>query len=129
MASFKIAQNPTFKADVEIPRVNGETIKVPFVFKYRGRKDLAALFVGWQESAKAEQEALQAKGDAVTLAEITESQMSRQVAQVQELVESWGFDDELSEDNIRALVDTSSGAGDAIVDAYQKAFIPARKGN
>jgi hypothetical protein len=129
MASFKIAQNPTFKADVEIPRVNGETIKVPFVFKYRGRKDLAALFVGWQESAKAEQEALQAKGDAVTLAEITESQMSRQVAQVQELVESWGFDDELSEDNIRALVDTSSGAGDAIVDAYQKAFVPARKGN
>lgn len=129
MASFKIAQNPTFKADVEIPRVNGETIKVPFVFKYRGRKDLAALFVGWQESAKAEQAELEAKGDAVTLAEITESQMARQVKQVQELVDSWGFDDELSEENIRALVDTSSGAGDAIVDAYQKAFVPARKGN
>jgi hypothetical protein len=129
MASFKIAQNPTFKADVEIPRVNGETIKVPFVFKYRGRKDLAALFVGWQESAKAEQADLEAKGDAVTLAEITESQMARQVKQVQELVDSWGFDDELSEENIRALVDTSSGAGDAIVDAYQKAFVPARKGN
>lgn len=129
MASFKIAQNPTFSADVEIPRVNGETIKVPFVFKYRGRKELAALFSGWQESAKAEKAALEAKGGAVTWAEITESQMARQVDQVQALVDSWGFDDELSEENIRALVDTSSGAGEAIVEAYQKAFVPARKGN
>lgn len=129
MASFKIAPNPTFNVDVEIPRVNGETMKVPFEFKYRGRKELSELFSGWQKGAKAEQAMLEAKGDAVTLAEITESQMARQVEQVQALVASWGFDDELSEENIRALVDTSSGAGNAIVDAYQAAFVPARKGN
>lgn len=129
MASFKIAQDPTFSANVEIPRVSGEIITVPFVFKYRGRKELAELFAGWQERAKSEQAQLEAKGDALTLVEVTEAHMQRQVEQVQALVASWGFDDELNEENIRALVDTSSGAGEAIVDAYQKAFLPARKGN
>ena len=41
MAKFKIAQNPTFKADVEIPRVGGEFIKVPFEFKYRAARRLS----------------------------------------------------------------------------------------
>ena len=79
MAKFKIAQNPTFKADVEIPRVGGETIKVPFVFKYRDRKELAALFAGWQQSAKDEQQRLKDKGDDITLIDITDSHIERQI--------------------------------------------------
>ena len=129
MAKFKIAQNPTFKADVEIPRVGGTTIKVPFEFKYRGRKELAALFAGWQEGAKEDQERFKAKGDELTLIEITDSHIERQIEQVQELVTGWGFDDKLSPESIRALVETSAGAGDAIVDAYQKAFATNRLGN
>ncbi|QJI29909.1 hypothetical protein HKK55_14735 [Pseudomonas sp. ADAK18] len=129
MARFKIAQNPTFKADVDIPRVGGTTIKVPFEFKYRDRKELAALFAGWQESAKEDQERFKAKGDELTLIEITASHIERQVEQVAELVTGWGFDDKFSPESIRALVETSAGAGDAVVDAYQKAFSPARLGN
>lgn len=129
MASFKIAQNPTFKADVEIPRVNGETIKVPFVFKYRGRKELAAMFAGWDKRSKDDQARLKEMGDDVTLVEITDASIEMQVEQVAELVDGWGFDDEVSEESIRALVETSAGAGAAIVDAYQNAFMPARKGN
>ena len=129
MAKFKIAQSPTFKADVDIPRVGGATIKVPFEFKYRDRKELAALFAGWQESAKEDQERLKAKGDDLTLIDITDSHIERQVEQVAQLVAGWGFDDKLSPESIRALVETSAGAGDAIVDAYQKAFSSARLGN
>ena len=129
MAKFKIAQNPTFGADVDIPRAGGTTIKVPFEFKYRDRKELAALFAGWQESIKEDQERFKAKGDELTLIEITDSHIERQVEQVTQLVASWGFDDKLSPETIRALVETSAGAGDAIVDAYQKAFVPARRGN
>ncbi|WP_395602430.1 phage tail assembly chaperone [Pseudomonas sp. A1230] len=129
MAKFKIAQNPTFKADVDIPRVGGTTIKVPFEFKYRDRKELAMLFAGWQESAKEDQERFKAKGDELTLIEITDSHVERQIEQVTQLVMGWGFEDKLSPESIRALVETSAGAGDAIVDAYQKAFSAARLGN
>lgn len=129
MAKFKIAQNPTFKADVDIPRVGGTTIKVPFEFKYRDRKELAVLFAGWQESAKEDQERFKAKGDDLTLIEITDSHVERQIEQVTQLVTGWGFEDKLSPESIRALVETSAGAGDAIVDAYQKAFSAARLGN
>lgn len=129
MAKFKIAQNPTFKADVDIPRVGGTTIKVPFEFKYRDRKELAKLFAGWQESAKEDQERFKAKGDELTLIEITDSHVERQIEQVTQLVTGWGFDDKFSAESIRALVETSAGAGDAIVDAYQKAFSAARLGN
>ena len=129
MAKFKIAQNPTFKADVDIPRVGGATIKVPFEFKYRDRKELAALFAGWQEGVKEDQERFKAKGDELTLVEITDSHIDRQVEQVGELVVGWGFDDKLNPESIRALVETSAGAGEAIVEAYQKAFSSVRLGN
>nr|WP_315446148.1 phage tail assembly chaperone [uncultured Pseudomonas sp.] len=129
MAKFKIAQNPTFKADVDIPRVGGTTIKVSFEFKYRDRKELAVLFAGWQESAKEDQERFKAKGDDLTLIEITDSHVERQIEQVTQLVTGWGFEDKLNSESIRALVETSAGAGDAIVDAYQKAFSAVRLGN
>jgi hypothetical protein len=129
MAKFKIAQSSTFKADVDIPRVGGETMKVPFVFKYRDRKELAALFVGWEQSAKDDQARLKEKGDDITLVDITEAHIDRQVEQVSELVAGWGFDDKLSPESIRALVETSAGAGDAIVQAYQNAFKVTRLGN
>ncbi|MFW9088180.1 phage tail assembly chaperone [Pseudomonas sp. P2758] len=129
MAKFKIAQNPTFKAVVDIPRVGGTVIQVPFEFKYRDRKELAKLFSGWQESVKEDQDRFKAKGDELTLIEITDSHVERQIEQVTQLVTGWGFDDKFNAESIRALVETSAGAGDAIVDAYQKAFSAARLGN
>lgn len=129
MAKFKIAQNPTFKAVVDIPRVGGTVIQVPFEFKYRDRKELAKLFAGWQESVKEDQERFKAKGDELTLIEITDSHVERQIEQVTQLVTGWSFDDKFNAESIRALVETSAGAGDAIVDAYQKAFSAARLGN
>ncbi len=129
MTTFKIAQNATFKADVDIPRVGGSTIKVPFEFKYRDRKDLAKLFAGWQQAVKEDQERFKEKGDDITLVDITEANIDRQVEQVSDLVVGWGFDDKFNADSIRALVETSAGAGDAIVTAYQNAFSVARLGN
>lgn len=129
MAKFKIAQNPTFKADVEIPRVGGQVIKVPFEFKYRDRKALAALFLSWQETLKADEARFKEMGAELTIVDLTEAGIERQVDQVEALVAGWGFDDKLSQASIRALVETSAGAGDAIVKAYQQAFDPARLGN
>ena len=114
---------------MEIPRVAGDVIKVPFEFKYRDRKALAALFLEWQEALKADEERFKEMGSDLTIVVLTDAGIERQVAQVSALVSGWGFDDKLSEASIRALVETSSGAGDAIVTAYQKAFEVARLGN
>ena len=129
MAKFKIAQNPTFKADVEIPRVGGTFIKVPFEFMYRDRKELAKLFASWQASEKEDRERFKDRSDDITLVDLAEVSIDRQVEQVSELVVGWGFDDKFTPEAIRALVETSAGAGDAIVQAYQNAFAVVRLGN
>ena len=41
MAKISIQQNPTFKVDVEIPRIGDKVVKVPFVFAYLNRDELA----------------------------------------------------------------------------------------
>lgn len=129
MARFKIAQNPTFQADVDIPRVGGTVQAVPFEFKYRDREELAELFASWNMAAKHDQDRLKDLGDDITIVDVTLADIDRQVAQVTELVVGWGFEDKLSPETIRALVKTSAGAADAIVKAYQNAFAVARLGN
>jgi hypothetical protein len=129
MAKFKIAQNPTFKADVDILRVGGTFNKVSFEFKYRDRKELAQLFAGWQQSAKDYQDRLKEKGDEITLVDVTDADIEHQILQVSDLVVGWGFDDKFTPEAIRALVETSASAADAIVKAYQSAFAAARLGN
>lgn len=129
MAKFKIQQNPTFKVTVEIPRVGAEPDKVPFEFQYRDRTALAALFLSWQEAFKADEVRFKEMGAELTIVALTEANIEHQVSQVEALVVGWGYDVKLSQESIRALVETSAGAGDAIVKAYQGAFEAARLGN
>jgi hypothetical protein len=129
MAKFKIAEEPTFSADVGIPRVGGGSITVPFVFKYRDREALAALFTEWQSRAKADQKLLDEKGDDVTVSDVTEAQIARQIEQVKALVVGWDFEDPVNDESIRAVVVMATGVTEAIVASYQKAFTPARQGN
>jgi len=63
------------------------------------------------------------------LIDITDAHIERQIEQVSELVVGWGFDDSFTPEAVSALVETSAGAGDAIVTAYQNAFSVARLGN
>lgn len=126
MAKLKIAENPTFTAEVEIPRVGGDPIKVPFTFRYRNRAELAELFDRWRVENKTVYEAV---GEGSTLADVTAAEVQQQASQLAEIVEAWGFDDPLNEDSLRALVLTSIGAGTAVLDAYSAAYRDARRGN
>lgn len=126
MAKLKIAENPTFTADVEIPRVGGTSIKVPFTFKYRNREELAALFDRWQADTQAR---IKAIGEDATLAAVTAAEVDQQVSQLLEVVEAWGFDDPFDEDNVRALVLSIRGATDAVLNAYGAAYQDVRRGN
>lgn len=124
MAKFKIAQNPTFKETVKIPRVGGDPVSIDFTFKVLTRKQLAALFDGWSAASK---EWLEKEPESNL--EWVEGEIDLQVAQIKDIVLGWAFDDEFNDENIYALCETSVGAASAVVEAYREAYTKTRLGN
>ena len=127
MAKFSIAPKPTFTVDVAIPQVGGNPAMVPFTFKYRDRTALAELFDSWKVKAEAIGERF--KGTQPTLADVTAAEVEQGADQIKDLVVAWGFDDELNDESITALVKSCIGVSDSVVQAYSEAFGKARLGN
>jgi Phage tail assembly chaperone len=125
MAKFKLIQNPTFKADVMIPRVGGDPMKVPCEFKYLDRTELAALYADWEDRHKA----LGLKIEDMDLKEFTAAQIDIQVGQIKSVVVGWGFDEKLTDENIRILVSSILSVPNAVLNTYSEAFRQARLGN
>lgn len=126
MAKIRIAQKATFNAPVLIPIVGSAPEKVEFTFKYRDRTELAALFDEWNEARNKARAAL---GDKPSWSEVVAVDTEQQAQQIKDLVVSWGFDDEYSDDNIVAFVKSCQGAAEAVVKAYEGAYSQARLGN
>lgn len=124
MAKFKIANNPTFKAEVNIPRVGGEPIQIDFTFKTLGRKQLAELFDKWGKDAD---EWL--KMEYENHSDWVDKEIELQVQQIKDIVVSWGFEDEFNDESIYALCETSVGAAGAVIEAYREAYAKTRAGN
>lgn len=121
---FKIANNPTFKSKVSIPRVGGDEIQVEFEFKYLTRKELAKVYDGWQEKLTD----LNITDD-TTLSELTDIEVELQIKQLKDIVQGWDFEDEFNDDNIEQLVETSVFAAKTVIEAYQEAYMKAKVGN
>ncbi|MDO7911337.1 phage tail assembly chaperone [Pseudomonas sp. 22-AL-CL-001] len=126
MAKIKIAQNPTFSAAVQMPRVGGEPVEVQFEFRYLDRLALAEMFDRWNQAR--EQLTEQAK-EGATWAEVTSSEVKLQADQLKEIVQGWGLEDEFTGEAVHQLVLTCAGAPKAVIEAYQAAYAPARLGN
>ena len=127
MASFKIAQNATFKAEVEIPRVGLDPVKVEFEFKYRDRKELSKYYDKWNKERDALiQESIK---DGSTWEEATAGQIALEAGQLKDIVVGWNFEEDFTEEAIIELVTTCVGAPAAVIDAYQAAYVVARRGN
>lgn len=127
MAKIKISQNPTFKAKVAIPRVGADPVSVEFEFKYMDRLALAAHFDKW--NAARDEHAKKVQEDDMTWQEATVAEIALQVGQLKDIVASWAFDEKLSDESLTALVTTCIGAPQAVLEAYQTAYQPARLGN
>lgn len=127
MAKIKISQNPTFKAKVAIPRVGGKPEDVEFEFKYLDRLALAANFEKW--NAALEEHRRHVQDDGLSWQEATRAEIAIQVGQLKDIVAGWAFDDKLSDESLAALVTTCVGAPQAVLEAYQTAYNPARLGN
>lgn len=126
MAKIKIAQNPTFSAAVQMPRVGGEPVEVQFEFRYLDRLALAEMFDRWNQAR--EQLTEQAK-EGATWAEVTSSEVKLQADQLKEIVQGWGLEDEFTDEAVHQLALTCTGAPKAVIEAYQAAYAPARLGN
>lgn len=126
MATFKIAQAPTFLGAVMIPVVGQDPVKVEFTFKYRNRIELAALFDEWNQRREDGQERF---GEKPTVSEIIAVDTENQMQQIKDLVVGWEFEDKFDDESIKALVTSCHGTTEAVVDAYQAAFAKARTGN
>jgi hypothetical protein len=130
--SFKIQMKPTFNATVKIPRVGGEPLVVPFTFKTLDRRALAKVFDKWKsENIALFEEAKNAadNGNEFSLEEWADREIELQIAQVKDIVDGWGFDDDFNDENIEALVTTSVSVTDAILEQYNEAYTRARSGN
>lgn len=127
MAKIKIAQNPTFSAEVKLPRVGAEPVPVEFQFRYLDRVALAEMFDRWNKTRDAW--AAKVQEDSPSWKEATAAEIELQAEQLKDIVVGWDLDDEFSEEAILDLVKTCTGAPKAVTEAYQSAYSPARLGN
>ncbi|MFG0540227.1 phage tail assembly chaperone [Pseudomonas sp. YQ_5] len=127
MAKIKIAQNPTFTAVVQVPRIGAEPASVVFQFRYMDRVALSAMFDRWNKARDAWAE--KAQKDGATWEEVTTGEIALQAEQLGEIVTGWDLEDEFSAEAIADLVRTCTGAPKAVIDAFQSAYSPARLGN
>lgn len=102
---LKQAAIATFNADVVIPLPGNEPLTVEFVFKWPGMK---AYFESQEKF----------RNDEISSFE-----------HVQNMIHSWGFEDEFNEENLNELVDVCPLAPNAIFEAYEKAIFEARAKN
>lgn len=121
---FKIAQNPTFKADVKVPRIGGAYDVVGFEYKFIPRKELAGLYDSWRDKAST----LEINEDS-KLIDLTEFEVDLQTQQIMDIVIGWAFEDVFNEDNVRMLVESCAAAPSAIIDGFQNAYVKAKEGN
>lgn len=127
MAKIKIAQNPTFTAVVQVPRIGAEPASVEFQFRYMDRMALSAMFDRWNKARNDWAE--KAKNDGATWEEVTAGEIALQAEQLGEIVTGWDLEDKFSQKAILELVRTCTGAPKAVTDAFQAAYSPARLGN
>ncbi|MGQ7956517.1 phage tail assembly chaperone [Pseudomonas sp. SP16.1] len=126
-AKFKIEQNPTFEAKVGIHRAGGEKIEVGMTFKYRTRTEAAELSEKWKQ--RGEDLAKEFEGKEADLPALVSAQIRLEVERILDVVEAWEFEDPVSEESVRLLLNGGKPIHDAITKAYFDGLDPARLGN
>ncbi|KFE50147.1 phage tail assembly chaperone [Pseudomonas syringae] len=127
MAKISFQQNPTFKVDVEIPRVGGSAVKVPFTFNYLNRDQLAEFTDAEIQYSKEISDLI--KDEQPSVKEVSAKAEEFQFDQLKKAINSWGFSEDLTDDNLRAVIRSAVAVPIAILDAYKGAYNKAREGN
>lgn len=127
MGKFRIEENPTFTADVEVFRAGGAKITVPFTFRYFAQDELYAMQEEW--SKRRESAIAEVKDRGLSAAELAALRTELEACELMEIVESWDFEEEVSEDSIRKFINALPSNRDSAMDAFTKGLNPAKLGN
>lgn len=125
--SFKIQNNPTFKATVHVPRIGADDLAVTFEFKVVRRDFLGALTDKWREDAVAM--FTKAKEEEWNYERLSNEEIKLHTTQVLDIVVGWGFEDKFTEENVSELCASSAFVLDAITEVYHEAFQRSKSGN
>lgn len=131
MASVQIDLNPranqTFDAEVEIPTESGSPLRVPFTFRVRSRRELAAHSDAYMTALRELDEAQ--SRDKFGFEE-RESRFVRIDADaIMRAAAGWGVDAPFNVDTVSALLDKYPAAANAINAKYRAGVLEGRVGN
>lgn len=105
MTKVSIKPDPTFRVEVEIPRPGKEALKLPLLYKHRGKAEL-------EEFRKTDP-----------------GRLREDIDVVMDMVEGWEANEEFNREAMAGLLNNFHAAGDAIVGAYISELRRARSGN
>jgi hypothetical protein len=106
MAKFKLVPDPTFKRRVAIPLPgDGKAGDVEFVFRFRGRDDLAEFYKRMSEPGQ------------------------DRIESVMQMATGWDLEDEFNAQNVKLLDETFIGALEKVVEAYWEEHTKALEKN
>jgi len=117
MATFKVLAKPTFKHKVGLPSAGGETVQSELTFRAIPRSELVPIY--------------ELRSRIVPDGETFDmnDQLDREAQFILKLVEAWDFEEALTLENVRWLVDNVYGVADVIATEYLAALRPAKLGN
>lgn len=124
---FSIKRDPTFKATVNLPSPGQEPVPVEFTFKWMDRKEVAQLQDKWLDFYReCEPIALEKEWGNK---EWAEARSEFEYGVLKSFVEAWDIEEEFNEENLKALVESSSDLSAVIVRGYISSYEQAKSGN
>lgn len=127
MSKFSIAQQPEFVLEVSIPRIGGEAAPVPFTFHFLEREKFAS-YLDRKEAHRQEMLAL-IRAEASSVTEVTKRATAFQLKELKGIIKDWGFTEPYNAKNLAALVGSMASVPEAIFEAFERGYAPARLGN
>ncbi|WNW10130.1 phage tail assembly chaperone [Pseudomonas sp. DTU_2021_1001937_2_SI_NGA_ILE_001] len=127
MAKISFLQAPTFKVDVEMPRLGSTPVKVSVTYHHLNRDQLAEL--ADSDIAYTREMKDLTQSEEASVADVTGKAKEHQLVQLKRVVAGWGFAEELNDENLQALVDHSAETAVAILSAFRTSYEKAREGN
>lgn len=129
-------QTLTFDREVTIPTPSGKGLKVVWTFKHRTTDELAALYQGWIDKARADSEAAKAGDESAEGVDVPDlvanvrATQERDVSDILDIAAGWNVDGyEFNRANLAKFVALYKATGEVLREDYRVSMTEGRLGN
>ena len=132
MAKLILGQAPkTFKKEIIVPLLNGETAEINFTFRFKTRDEYAKLIdkLMADENPKASKAKKTEEEKELTLSAAFAKVSKSTVDFILEIAEGWDLEDKFSAATVEQLMNEFPGATAAISEGYRAAILEGRVKN